>query len=256
MPLLLLVFFFALGAIIGSFLNVLIHRLPLGENFVFPRSHCPHCQKVIVWYENVPLFSYLFLKGRCSACLGKISWRYPLVELLTALAGVYFAYFASLSLAGMTIFLFQMLVFSILLVHFFIDWKHQILPDSLNLILGVSFLAYAIFHFSWQHWVIGGAVGAGFPLLVTWLFYLARGQIGLGGGDIKLFGVLGIYLGPLAIIHTIFLSCFVGALYGGMAIALKKMDKSKPIAFGPFIILVALLQIFFPAFFADYLIFV
>ena len=256
MPALLLVFFFVFGAIIGSFLNVLIHRLPLGENFVFPRSRCPHCQKLIVWYENIPLLSFLFLKGRCSSCKGEISKRYPLVELLTALAAVYLSYFASWTLPGMLVFIFQMLVFCILLVHFFIDWKHQILPDSLNLVLGAAFLAYALIHFSWQHWVIGAAVGAGFPLLVTWLFYLTRGQIGLGGGDIKLFGVLGIYLGPLAIIHTIFLSCFVGALYGGGAILLKKMDKSKPIAFGPFIILVALLQIFFPSFFAEYLIFV
>lgn len=250
------VFLFCFGAILGSFLNVLIHRLPLGQNFVFPRSACPHCQRVIRWHENIPLVSFIILRGKCSGCHQKISWRYPSVELLTALASCYLGYFLSFDLLGILLFLFQFAVFSILLVHFFIDWKHQILPDSLNLILGLILFIYSVLNFSWQHWGIGAAVGAGFPLLVTWLFYLTRGQIGLGGGDIKLYGVLGIYLGPFAIIHTIFLSCFLGALYGGGAILLKKMDKSKPIAFGPFIIIVALLQIFFPAFFADYLIFV
>ena len=256
MPFLMLLFFFLFGTIIGSFLNVLIYRLQRGLNFFFSRSQCPHCQKLIVWYENIPLLSYIWLRGACSGCRAKISLRYPFVELMAGLASLYIAFFTVLSLPGMLVFAFQFLVFCVLLVHFFIDWEHQILPDSLNIVLGAAFLSYACFHFSWQHWVIGGAVGAGFPLLVTWLFYLTRGQIGLGGGDIKLFGVLGIYLGPLAIIHTIFLSCFVGALYGGGAILLKKMDKSKPIAFGPFIILVALLQIFFPSFFAEYLIFV
>ena len=250
------IFVFLFGAILGSFLNVLIHRIPKEENVVFPRSHCPSCLKIIPWFENIPLFSFLYLKGKCSGCRAKIHWRYPLVELLMGL-GILFLWDDSILMGnGLWIFLLKLITLSILIVHFFIDLEHQILPDILNLILGVLFLSYAFFHYSWGFWFFGALIGAGFPLLVTWGFYLVRGQIGLGGGDIKLFGILGLYLGPVVVIHTIFLSCFIGALFGGGAILMGKMDKSKPIAFGPFIIIVAALQIFFPQFFEHYLIFI
>jgi len=98
----------------------------------------------------------------------------------------------------------------------------------------------------WPHWVIGGAVGFGGPLLVTWLFYKIRGQVGLGGGDIKLYGILGLYLGPMGIMLTIFLSCFVGAVVGLTLIAFKKTSKDRPMAFGPAILMVAAFQIYFP----------
>lgn len=256
MTIILDIFVFIFGAIVGSFLNVLIHRLPKGENIVFPRSHCPHCFKIIPWFENIPLISYLILKGCCSFCKAKIHWRYPIVELLMALGTLLIWDDSLLQGNGVWIFSLKFIALSILIVHFCIDWEYQILPDSLNMILGGIFLTHALLNYDWSFWLLGAFIGAGFPLLVTWGFYMARGQIGLGGGDIKLFGVLGLYLGPLGIIHTIFLSCFVGALFGGGAILLGKMDKSKPIAFGPFIIFVAVIQIFFPQFFEHYLIFI
>lgn len=241
---------------VGSFLNVLIYRLPLEQNFVFPRSACPHCSKLIPWYENIPLFSFIFLKGKCSGCAQRISFRYPCIELLIGLGALYICDDSIMSAHGAWLILVKFVVLCILVVHFFIDWEYQILPDSLNLVLGVLLLSYAVFNFTWSYWLFGGLVGAGFPFLVTWGFYLVKGQIGLGGGDIKLFGVLGFFLGPLGIIHTIFLSCFVGALVGGTAILLGKMTKEKPIAFGPFIIVIAALQIYFPNFVAHYLIFI
>lgn len=135
--------------------------------------------------------------------------------------------------------------FCILICHFFIDIDHQILPDSLNILLLSQLASYSIYYFHWQHWAIGAAIGFGGTLAVTWLFYLLKGQIGLGGGDIKLFGVLGFYLGPIGILNNLFLSCMVGTIFTLVLIATKRMKKSDPIAFGPFIIIVAICQMYF-----------
>ena len=118
--------------------------------------------------------------------------------------------------------------------------------DSLNIYLLVLILSYSAFNFPWTYWLIGGTIGFCAPLAVTWLFYKLRGQIGLGGGDIKLFGILGLYFGPVGIIFCIFLSCFLGALIGLTLIGIGKLTKEKPMAFGPAILIVAAFQIFFP----------
>jgi leader peptidase (prepilin peptidase)/N-methyltransferase len=118
--------------------------------------------------------------------------------------------------------------------------------DQLNIYLLVLILPFSVVNFYWMHWLLGGVLGFGVPLLVTWLFYKIRGQVGLGGGDIKLFGILGLLLGPTGVFFTIFLSCMVGAILGLTLIALKKLAKDKPMAFGPAILIVAAFQIFFP----------
>ncbi|MGZ3788360.1 MAG: prepilin peptidase [Bacteriovorax sp.] len=231
------------GLLIGSFLNALIYRIPLGINIAYPRSSCPKCGHIISWYENIPVLSFLFLRGKCSSCGTKISYQYPMVEILTAL----FAFSISprsLDSSYLFNFLFFLGIFSAFLVHFIIDLKHQILPDSINIYLALLFLIVAIITRPWTHWALGFAVGLGFPLLVSWLFYLLKGQVGLGGGDIKLFAVLGIYLGPLQILQNIFLSCFLGAVVGILLMLFKVIKKENPIPFGPFIIVVASLQIF------------
>jgi leader peptidase (prepilin peptidase)/N-methyltransferase len=247
------IFSLVFGLLIGSFLNALIYRLPRDINIALPRSSCPHCKKIIVWYENIPVLSFLFLKGKCSGCGGRISWRYPAIELLTGL--VSFALFPiSTEWKLILNYLFYFSVFCVFLSHLLIDLEHQILPDSLNIFLGVVIFSYALYYYHWTYWLIGGLVGFLFPLAVTWGFYLLRGQIGLGGGDIKLFGVLGLYLGPLGVIHNIFFSCFLGSIVGISLILFKKMDKKNPIAFGPYIIIVATIQIFFPDFFSGLII--
>ncbi len=228
---------------IGSFLNALIYRLPLGINIALPRSSCPKCKHVICWYENIPLLSFIFLKGRCSKCCSKISFMYPFIEFLTGLFAFFIAPTSPEPMAFFTFFFF-LSTFSAFLVHFIVDLKHQILPDSINIYLAVLFFVTAFVTKPWTHWLIGFAIGLGFPLLVSWIFYLLKGQIGLGGGDIKLFAVLGIYLGPIAIMQNIFLSCFIGALVGIIMIATKRLKKENPIPFGPFIIIIASLQIF------------
>lgn len=245
MEILFLIYAFVFGIMIGSFLNVVILRLPKKEDLVKKRSYCPACGNQLRWYHNVPLVSYIFLKGKCGFCGHRISWRYPLIELLTGLVAIWLLP-AELNLESLGFFLFYFAIACIFISHFFIDLDHHLLLDSLNLYLLAIILPYAVIMHQWQFWLIGAALGFGAPLLVTWIFYKIRGQIGLGGGDIKLYGILGLLLGPTGIMFTIFLSCFVGAVLGLILIAMKKMNKDHPMAFGPAILLVASFQIFLP----------
>ncbi len=239
------IYFFIFGLLIGSFLNVVILRLPNKINMVTKRSACPSCGTQLRWYHNVPLISFILLKGKCAFCGVRISWRYPLIELFTGLVAVWLMP-SDFSVMSLTNFFFFFSIACIFICHFMIDLDHHLLLDSLNVYLLAIFLSYVVFYYPWPVWVIGGLIGFGAPLLVTWLFYKWRGQVGLGGGDIKLYGILGLYFGPTGIIFTIFMSCLVGAVAGLMLIAMKKMTKDKPMAFGPYILLVAAFQIFFP----------
>ncbi len=239
------IYAFIFGLIIGSFLNVVILRLPAGKDLVRKRSACPQCGTQLKWFHNIPVISFLFLRGRCGFCGTRISWRYPLIEMLTGLIALWL-FPESMDSMSLSVFTFQFTVACIFICHFFIDLDHQLLLDSLNLYLLAVVLPYVFFFYHWNYWVIGAAIGFGGTLLVTWLFYKIRGQIGLGGGDIKLYGILGLLLGPMGIVFNIFLSCFVGAVVGLILIALKKATKDKPLPFGPSILVVAAFQIFFP----------
>ncbi len=239
-------FCFLLGGIVGSFLNALIYRLPREINIVFPRSACPHCRTMIPFYHNIPLISFLLLRGKCASCGQRIPWRYFVVELIMATGLALLVPTAEFGGDQWALFAVKSLVLACFLVHFWVDIDFQILPDSISLVLLVTFLLYALKFFTWKFWVSGLAIGFLFPLAVMLGFYFWRGQIGLGLGDIKLYGILGIYLGPQLVLQNIFLSCLVGACFGGILIALGKMNKTQPIAFGPFIILVASIQIYIP----------
>jgi prepilin signal peptidase PulO-like enzyme (type II secretory pathway) len=237
-----------IGASFGSFLNVVIYRIPLGKSVVRPRSQCPKCEKLIYWYENIPIFSWFFLKGKCSDCNVKISVEYPIIEAACGAVTLYF--FQDFFILDQIHFaFFKTTIFYIFLAHFVIDLRHKILPDLLNIYLGLLLLVYAFVQFNYLHIGLGFLIGGGFPFLISWLFYKIKGQIGLGGGDVKLYAVLGLYLGPLDIMLTIFLSCFLGAVVGVFMIAMKLLDRKNPIPFGPFILIVAAVQIFFPEFF-------
>lgn len=239
---------FMIGASFGSFLNVVIYRVPLGKSVVKPRSQCPNCEKSIYWYENIPIISWILLRAKCSNCKIKISIEYPLIELICGIATVFF--FRNIfSIDQFHFAFFKTTIFYIFIAHFVIDLRHKLLPDSLNIYLGLLLLAYAFVQFNYIHIGLGFLFGGGFPFLITWIFYKLRGQIGLGGGDIKLYAVLGLYLGPLDIMLTIFLSCFLGAIVGVTLIIFKLLDKKNPIPFGPFILIVASIQIFFPELF-------
>lgn len=239
---------FCFGLLIGSFLNVVIHRVPKGQSIVTPRSKCPKCGHQISWYENIPIFSYIFLKGKCSKCGVKIPIKYPLVELVTGL--IAFRLFPeSLDYYLLMEFVFFFSVACILLAHFVIDIEHHLLPDKINIYFLAITIPFVLFTQPLMHWLLGGVIGFFGPLLVTWLFYKLRGQIGLGGGDIKLFGILGLLLGPVGVMHNIFMSCLLGSVIGVSLIVSKKLDKNSPLAFGPYIIIVASIQIYAPSYF-------
>jgi leader peptidase (prepilin peptidase)/N-methyltransferase len=145
--------------------------------------------------------------------------------------------------------LFYFSIAASFLAHFIIDIEHQLLPDKINLYLLAVILPYAIMNLAPAYWLVGGALGFFSTYGITYLFYKLRGQIGLGGGDIKLFGILGLLLGPLGIMNNIFMSCMLGSVIGIGLIAIKKLDRNTPFAFGPFILVVATVQIFFPKLF-------
>lgn len=239
------VYAFIFGCLIGSFLNVVILRLPVGKNLVSDRSACPQCGNQLKWYHNIPVISFSFLLGKCGFCGARISWRYPLIEILTGLAS-FWLFPDIINVQSLGYYVFYFTLACIFICHFFIDLDHQLLLDKLNIYLLVILLPFCAFTFHWTYWAIGGALGFCVPLFVTWLFYKIRGQIGLGGGDIKLFGILGLYLGPSGIFLNIFMSCFLGAIIGLIMIATKKLNKENPMAFGPAILLTAAFQIFFP----------
>jgi prepilin signal peptidase PulO-like enzyme (type II secretory pathway) len=240
-----LTYSFIFGCLIGSFLNVVILRLPLKKNLVSDRSACPNCSTQLRWFHNIPILSFSFLLGKCSFCGQKISWRYPLIELLTGFISLWF-FPEVINPEALGLYFFHFTLSCVFICHFFIDLDHQLLLDKLNLYLFALILPFSAFTFPWTHWAMGGALGFAVPLGVTWLFYKIRGQVGLGGGDIKLFGIIGILLGPTGVFFTIFLSCFVGAVVGLIMIATKKLSKDRPMAFGPSIILVASFQIYYP----------
>ncbi len=236
---------FILFLLIGSFLNVLIYRIPREEDVVVKRSNCPKCKKLISWKENIPIFSYLFLFGKCKNCKEKISIKYPFIELLTAVLGsfVYLKYFEIDQL--------KMIMFSVVIclfiVQFFIDLEHYILPHSLNLIIGACLLVIAIRDYSWQHYIFGFIIGFVPLFLLGYLYEKYRGQIGLGGGDIVLFGMLGIYLGPFKILYTIIFSSLLGTLVILALMAIGKVsDKEVPVPFGPSILIISSIQLFYP----------
>ena len=238
-------FVILLGLLIGSFINVLIYRIPREISFIVPRSQCESCKTLIRWYQNIPVISFVILWGKCASCGKKISWRHPLVEILIAAAS-YLLFHKFFYEQGPFFFFFFLAIFCALTVHFFIDIDFQILPDGINLFLAILFLVYSLIFYSWAHWLWGGLLGFGLPYGITWLFHQMRGKIGMGGGDIKLYGALGLYLGPQQIVVALFLSCLLGSVLGICLIALKKMDRETPMAFGPCIIAVAVFQIFFP----------
>ncbi len=261
-------FLFLFGALWGSFTNVLILRIPENISVAFPPSRCPTCKTPIRWYDNVPILAFLWLQGRARCCKEKLSYQYLAVELVSALAFLLLSYLVwpeklavqSFLDPRLLRYLFYVIIFVCFLAHFVIDLRHHILPDSLNLVLLATMLAYGLWSYSSSGgfsrgfpWPMlwGGCIGFFGPLSVTYLFYLLRGQVGLGGGDIKLYGILGLYLGPVAIIQTIFLSCFLGAIIGVGLILMKGMKKETPIPFGPFILTVSFTQILFPEFIAN-----
>ena len=254
-------YFFLLGLfslLVGSFLNVLIHRLPImlerswrqeyqdyfaeGDNppaqtepynLFLPRSACPHCGHQITALENIPLLSWLLLKGRCSSCQHPISARYPLVELLCALASVSVAFYypPGWALAG------ALLLTWILLALTFIDFDKLLLPDQLTLpLLWVGLLLNLSHQFVPLTDAVIGAI-AGYMVLwsIYWAFKLLTGKEGMGYGDFKLLAALGAWLGWQSLPLILIISSCVGAILGITQVVMRRHQQSKPMPFGPYL---------------------
>ncbi len=239
-PVLLIVF--ALGLIFGSFANVVIHRLPIGKSVVRPRSACPKCGKPVVWYDNIPLFSWLWLRARCRFCQSAISIRYPFVELLTGAlwAAAYWKFGMTFTAAEVMILTFGLIVVT------FIDLDEMIIPDVFSLPGIVLGFAFSLLNpdRSWIDSLIGILLGGGFLWSIACIYYLITKKEGLGGGDIKLLAWIGAFLGWQCIPFVILCSSITGSLIGVM-ISLKSKDGLKAmIPFGPFIAFAAILYIY------------
>lgn len=224
---------FAFGIIIGSFLNVCIYRIPREESIVFPSSHCPHCSHPLVWYDLVPIFSYLFLKGKCRYCRGVISPQYPIIELLNGI--IYLLLFLYFGLTAN--FIFYSFILSILIIISFIDYSYQIIPDGLVLLILVSTIIYKAFIYIVYKTPlsfldsISGFIGAG--LLFFIIALVSNG--GMGGGDIKLSAALGFTLGLKKTLLNILLSFIIGAVFSIVLLLSGKKGRKDAIPFGPFI---------------------
>lgn len=250
------------GLLIGSFLNVVIYRLPVmlecdwkkqareilglepapqAERFslVFPASRCPHCSASVRAWQNIPVLSYLFLRGRCANCRERISPRYPLIEALAGLAAAYMAWRFGISWAALGGMLFAWSLLTLT----FIDLDHQLLPDDITLgllWLGLLFSLGDVF-VSTEAAVIGAVAGYGSLWLVFQSFKLLTGKEGMGYGDFKLFAALGAWLGWQQLPLVILLASATGAVLGVLAILVRGRDRAQPIPFGPFLAIAGLI---------------
>lgn len=241
---LIVAFIFIFGMCIGSFLNVCIYRLPLSKSIINPRrSICPNCNGVIQFYDNIPVFSYLWLKGRCRHCNAPISLRYPLVELITGIVAINIYFMLGLTLEGVVYFVF----ISSLLVITFIDIDHKIIPDVITLPgipagLAASFVLSGI---TFKASILGVLIGGGSLLLVAWTYSLVTRKEGMGGGDIKLLAMIGAFIGWKGVIFTIFVASVAGTFVGITLMLLKGKNLKFELPFGPFLSIGAISFIFF-----------
>lgn len=238
---------FLVGLLLGSFLNVVAGRLPLQEQFWAGRSRCPHCRTPLPWYDNLPLLSYLRLKGRCRFCDAAISWRYPGLELAGGL----------LSLALWLEFPWSPLLLAYgpfgaaLLVLSAIDLEHRLLPDAITypgIVLGLI-LALFLPHLSFLEALLGVVLGGGFFFLMGWVYARLSGKTGMGGGDVKLLAMIGAFLGVQSLPYIIFISAALGTLVGvGLVVAggawRHGQWRTTRLPFGPFLAAAALLYLF------------
>ena len=231
------------GAMIGSFLNVCICRLPKEQSIIWPSSHCPHCQKPIRFYDNIPLLSYFLLRGKCRYCKRPISIQYPLVEAITVLSSVFLVMRFGPSLS----FLFYFAFIAALIVITVIDLYHQIIPDVISLPgIGIGLLASLLIpEITFWNSLIGVLLGGGSLFLVATLYQWLFKREGMGGGDVKLLAMIGAFLGWKAVILTILLSSLIGAITGIFIMVWKGKDFKYAIPFGPFLSLGAAISLFY-----------
>jgi leader peptidase (prepilin peptidase)/N-methyltransferase len=237
-------FLFVFGACIGSFANVCIARIPKSLSVVLPGSLCPVCKKPIKFYDNIPILSYLLLRGRCRNCGVKIGPRYLLVEIVSGAAALLIFSYHGISL-GLLHFIF----FELLLIISCIDIDHRIIPNILSLpgilfFFVVSFLSQGII--TWQESFLGIMAGGGILYLIALMYYGVKKTCGMGGGDIKLLAMVGAFTGWQGVLFTLFLSSLTGTITGiGIILSKQKFNMKIAIPFGPFISFAAVVYLWF-----------
>ena len=224
----------AFGAVVGSFLNVVIYRVPLGKSIVWPSSACPHCARELSWYENIPVASFLALRGHCRTCRARISPRYPLIEALTAVMfGAAWWYYGPGPLLA------SRLVFGCaLIVLFAIDLEHQLLPNAITLpgiVVGFLFSLFTVP--GWVSSLIGILVGGGVLFAIAEIYYRVRHEEGLGMGDVKMLAMVGAFLGWQLTLLTLMLASLSGTAIGLVLIVTKVGGLKYALPFGTFIAL-------------------
>jgi leader peptidase (prepilin peptidase)/N-methyltransferase len=226
-----------LGLIVGSFLNVCIYRLPRRESVNWPGSHCTACNRPLSWYENVPVLSWLVLRGRCRTCGERISVMYPLVELIT---GVLFV--AGYAIYGWTPMLAVRLAFaSAMVVLFAIDLRHHLLPNVITVPgIAIGFLLSLFLPPGWKASLIGLIAGGGVLFAIAEGYYRLRGVEGLGMGDVKMLSMIGAFLGWKLMLVTLILGSFAGSVIGLGVIALGRGGMKAALPFGTFLAVGAL----------------
>jgi len=249
-------FSFVFGLIVGSFLNVCIYRLPLKKSIISPPSGCPACGERIRFYDNIPIISYIILRGKCRRCGKPISMRYPFVELMTGLLSL--AVFVNYPHCGQYLALF--IFVSALMIITFIDLDHQIIPDIISLpgiaagllatvILSNIIAEYRIsgYEIKWYDSIFGVLAGGGILYLIAVGFQKLTGKEGMGGGDIKLLAMIGAWMGWRSLPLVILISSLTGSIIGAAALILAGKGLRTRIPFGPFLVIGAIIYLFFGA---------
>jgi leader peptidase (prepilin peptidase)/N-methyltransferase len=234
---------FIIGIVIGSFLNVCIHRIPLKESVIWWSSHCPHCATPIKLYDNIPLLGYLLLRARCRSCQAPISPRYPMVEVINGIGYVLIVWrfgwgFPSVVYAAL---------FSALLVITWIDLAHQIIPDRITLpgiCLGLL-CASTVLPVGLIDSFLGVVIGGGVLWGVAWISPYLFGKEGMGGGDIKLLAMIGAFLGWKPTLLTILMGAIAGSIVGIGLILFKAIRRDQYVPFGPFLACGAIISMFY-----------
>ncbi len=237
---------FIFGALVGSFLNVCIWRLPRKESIITPRSRCPHCKTPISWYDNIPIISFFFLRGRCRYCKTPISWRYPVIEAISGVISTTLYLRSGFTLS----FFFFFAFFATLLIISMIDLDFQIIPDEISLPGIVIGWLYSFFNplANPIQSFLGSLAGAGSLYLVAEFYYFFTKREGIGGGDVKLFAFIGSFLGLRSLLPIIFISSLMGAVIGISVAIIQNVQHKRHLAvpFGPFLSIGALIYLFCP----------
>lgn len=243
-----------LGLVIGSFLNVVIYRFPKGKNIAYPSSYCPACNNKLKWYHNIPIFSYLFLKGKCAFCKEKISPRYLIVELITMVA--FLLIFIQFRLSYDLIFYFIFVVFGVLIA--FIDLDEKIIPDLFLIVLSfnaIGFLVYKLLtveNYSWLSHIYGLLAGFLPFLLIRFISGKIYKREALGFGDVKYMAVIGFFVGWQKVLLLILIGSFLASVIQITLISLKKKERDEEFAFGPYLIFGSYLAIVYGQYIIDF----